>query len=702
MMDARHQGLRVKTGDAEVADATAAPHPGDEPVLEPARRHLDALARVAGVPVALYLEPESGPVQQLEVFVPAPLPALIDSSNPDDAPCRATVLELCREIVATGRPASATCPSGQWIESGWPVLVGEDAEARAVGAVVAGRPVDGGTPPGPLLAARFDLDPDAVATARYAAPDEQQGRRIDAVHTELEAYARELGQQLGGRRQTVREGPRPARVDASGEDLQPLMDAMVLEAVWIVDAAGAVQRANQTCQTWFGFDPVGHGCQALCGTRRAPCSMCSRRTDPAGGSRAAMVRRHQLTLAARSVDVTVYPVGLEGHELPGALVVARDVTSRRRLEEGMQAQAGELARQREQLQEILDCMGEGLLVTDAGGQVGLSNPMTRMLFDATPSDVASRHLLDLLPGNPSLVEGWRTLIEGQADRVQEEVRVAGPRAPKDLLVTVARIREAGGGRSGHGGGYVATLRDITRLKELHRVRDDFVSNVSHELRTPLATVRGFARTLLATPDMDEATRREFIGLIDREAGRLGRLIEDMLSMAHLDAGGALRTQQLDLCAHVEELEVFFGPQLESGGVALRVDVPDAPVWVAADGGLLSQLTHNVVGNALKFTPPEGEVTLTLDRRDRTVTLRVRDTGPGIPEEEQAQIFDKFYRGPSTARAVPGTGLGLAIVKRIVDAHGWMIGLRSRVGEGTEVWVTMELEPTAAPRRAAGG
>ena len=644
------------------------------------------------MPIGQYLPDRAGQDSepQLRLFGDGRLQALFDAGHPDEQPCHAAALSAAQRATSEGAPIVADCPSGAWTLHAWPVVV--NPGGGAIGALLALRPVGDVSAAYIALAQHYGLDPEPVLEgARLPNDDAEAASRIDAVHAEVSEIARDLGSRLSLAVQLSSargQAPPPAlpQTDTPEEHaigLQQLIDAMVLEAVVIIDFNGTIRYANQASATWFGSGLIEGPCHHFCGSTRPPCAMCPRRSGSTTELFAGTVRHHQLNLSGRALDVSVYPIRLTG-DTPGYLLVARDITPRRRLEQSLQRQTAELALHQQQLQLILDCMGEGLLVTDREGVIMLSNPIARMLFDATPSDLHGRRLLELLPGHPSLSEGFERLLDGRDERIVEELRIPGP-SISDLLLTVAAMPTD----DGTPGGFVATMKDITRLKELDRLKDQFISNVSHELRTPMATVRGFARTMLQQPDMASEHRNEFLGLIDREAGRLGRLIEDLLSMARMDdEHRPLYTERVNLGELVREVTVFFSQACSERGIAFELLTPDGPSAVDADPSLVAQLMHNLIGNAVKFAPDDGHVHVSVEPDGDHTTFRVKDDGPGIPEAEQSRVFERFYRARSAERAVPGTGLGLAIVKRIVDAHGWQIGLQSTPGAGTELWVTM--------------
>ncbi len=239
-----------------------------------------------------------------------------------------------------------------------------------------------------------------------------------------------------------------------------------------------------------------------------------------------------------------------------------------------------------------------------------------------------------------------------------------------------------------------------RLRKLDRMKDEFIALVSHELRTPLTSIRGYLELLvddpetLALPDL----QRDWLQVIDRNAERLLRLVEDLLLTAQANAGAlALEKHDLDLAAVVEQAVQAGAPVAAARGISLTSSVDTAP-FVNGDRMRIGQVIDNLVSNALKFTPEGGRVEVRASARRGIARIEVCDTGMGIPEGEQSQLFERFFR---TARAqdeaIPGVGLGLSITKAIVEAHGGRIGVRSVEGRGTTFRV--DLPTGAADRRA---
>ena len=242
-----------------------------------------------------------------------------------------------------------------------------------------------------------------------------------------------------------------------------------------------------------------------------------------------------------------------------------------------------------------------------------------------------------------------------------------------------------------------------RLRELDRLKDEFLSLVSHELRTPLTSIRGYLELVLdeeAGSINDE--QRRFLKAVDRNSHRLLRLVGDLLFVAQVDAGRlTLERAEVDLAALAADCVEAARPVADQKSIGLALE-NRAKQPVLADRGRLAQVLDNLVSNALKFTPEGGNVVLRTDVIDGHAVLEVQDSGFGIPAAEQPRLFERFFRASAaTEQAIPGTGLGLAIVKAIVEAHGGRIRVHSNEDVGSTFRVELPLSiDTAATVEAA--
>jgi two-component system sensor histidine kinase ResE len=242
-----------------------------------------------------------------------------------------------------------------------------------------------------------------------------------------------------------------------------------------------------------------------------------------------------------------------------------------------------------------------------------------------------------------------------------------------------------------------------RVQASQKSQREFVANVSHEMKTPLTSIQGFAQAILdGTADSSES-QKQAAGIIYSEAGRMHRLVLDLLDLARLDAGTAnLQTDQVDITFLLGNVEERFGIQAGRAGIEVHVEVADLPL-IPGDGDRLAQVLTNLVDNSIQHCSSGGEVTLAAHTEDQWLVILVSDTGAGISADVLPHIFGRFYRGdPSrTGGQDHGAGLGLAIAREIVIAHHGTITAQSEPGQGSTFTVRLPLaspQPENLPRR----
>ncbi len=232
-----------------------------------------------------------------------------------------------------------------------------------------------------------------------------------------------------------------------------------------------------------------------------------------------------------------------------------------------------------------------------------------------------------------------------------------------------------------------------RVQSGQQAQRDFVANVSHELKTPLTSIQGFAQAILDGTASTPEQQKQSVQVIYDEAGRMYRMVLDLLDLARLDAGIAdLQRAPVDLVALLNGVGERFAPQARAAGVTLKVQLAAGLPSIIGDGDRLAQVFINLVDNALKYTPSGGQVRLGAVLAGDDVEISVADSGAGIPPETLPRIFDRFYQvdASRTGGVHHGAGLGLAIVREIVRAHGGKMNVRSMVGQGSEFIVRFPL------------
>jgi len=339
-----------------------------------------------------------------------------------------------------------------------------------------------------------------------------------------------------------------------------------------------------------------------------------------------------------------------------------------------------LSRERNELRSILDGMVEGVILTDDLGTILLANRAFERILGVT-GPVTGRRPVEVVR-LPALQEAVDLGL--RADKpIVREISLPGP-VERVIRVSLAALR--------HGDqrvGAVAVFHDVTELKKLENLRRDFVANVSHELRTPLTAIRGYVETLRDGGLDDPRQAAEFIAVIHRHTQRLQALIEDLLDLSAVEQGKArLHLGPLLLREAAAHVEAVIRPAAEAKRQTLSFEVPGDLPWLLANSDGLARVLINLLDNAVKFTPEGGEITLSAFQAAGRVVLSVTDSGVGIPSEEIARIFERFYRvDHSRDRQEGGTGLGLAITKHLTQAMGGTIDVESAPGRGTTFRLT---------------
>ncbi|MER3401545.1 MAG: hypothetical protein C4313_10595 [Thermoflexus sp.] len=251
-----------------------------------------------------------------------------------------------------------------------------------------------------------------------------------------------------------------------------------------------------------------------------------------------------------------------------------------------------------------------------------------------------------------------------------------------------------------GVGYVVVMQDITYLKELDRIKSEFVSIVSHDVRTPLTTIRGYVSLLPRVGPLNPR-QQEFVERVERAMQTIVELLNNLLDLSRLESGYALAMELCALPEILDEAVQIIRPQAESKGHTLVLEIPPDLPPVDGDPRRLEQVFLNLLSNAVKYTPPGGRIIVRAREQDGYIAVQVIDTGVGIPPADLPHIFSKFYRIRREGEATEGTGLGLAIVKSIVERHGGRVWAESEVGKGSTFTVLLPCRAGPPPRLEPG-
>jgi two-component system phosphate regulon sensor histidine kinase PhoR len=359
-----------------------------------------------------------------------------------------------------------------------------------------------------------------------------------------------------------------------------------------------------------------------------------------------------------------------------------------RVAEVLAERTRDLVQDKDRLEAILSSLTTGVVIVDRALYITLVNQAAIDLFGLPADGPVGRHVIEVIRA---------TAIE---NALQAVTRSGQPRvidwSPDPTSDTLIECSMAPVGQRGGGFGAILVARDITAQRRLDRMRADFVANVSHELQTPLTTIIGFAEALADnTPPPEEAHR--YLTLIHDEAGRLSRVVDDLLALSRLEHHSLpARQEAVDMDSLLEQVRMQMGPRAEQAGLQFTIHVDGRPVALG-DRDLLHEVLINLVSNAIQYTQPGGRIEGRAAASDHCVKLAVADTGIGIPSGDLPRIFERFYRvDRDRSRRSGGTGLGLAIVKHIVELHRGQLTVESEPGRGSVFTVTLPEAPEHPP------
>jgi hypothetical protein len=398
-------------------------------------------------------------------------------------------------------------------------------------------------------------------------------------------------------------------------------------------------------------------------------------------------------------------------------------------------QLADQARDVAQLAAIVEASDDAITRTSSDGTVVTWNPGAERLFGWPADEIVGRKLAVVVPADRldelSSVARKINAGEGVEDHETRALRKDGTEV--DVSLTASPIHDDGGAVTGA----AVIARDIThlkrqqtqleallakervartdaedaqqalaeqneRLRELDRLKDEFIALVSHELRTPLTSIHGYLELLLdgGAGELDPEQQR-FLTVVERNSKRLMQLVGDLLFMAQVEAGKlALDLEEVDLKQVLSECLEAAKPVADDSQIELHADLVETPSMLG-DRSRLAQVLDNLISNALKFTPSSGRVSVRVSRTGGDAVVEVADTGVGIPKEEQERLFERFFRSSNaTEQAIPGTGLGLTIAKAIVERHDGSIEIESAEGKGTTVRVRLPLGAAVSEEVAA--
>jgi PAS domain S-box-containing protein len=337
--------------------------------------------------------------------------------------------------------------------------------------------------------------------------------------------------------------------------------------------------------------------------------------------------------------------------------------------------------ERGRLEAVFLNIHDSVMILDQDNHILLINPAMCRAFGLDEKSVTGKAVLDVV-SHPDL----RALLirNEHNDPLQyHEVSFADGRVGNAQLTIV------------HGVGFALTMQDITYLKEMDRIRSEFVHTVSHDLRSPLTSVIGYTELVERAGTLNDM-QKDFLNRIQDSVQQITGLINDLLDIGSIEAGFDTRREFVQLEGILRYTLGILQGQITSKGLSIKTDISPSLPPLRANPIRLRQVMDNVVGNAIKYSKPEGEIEISIHAEADQMILQVTDHGPGIPATEQSRIFDKFFRASNITADVEGSGLGLAIVKTIVESHQGRIWVESVEGKGSSFFIVLPIlsEPAA--------
>jgi len=358
------------------------------------------------------------------------------------------------------------------------------------------------------------------------------------------------------------------------------------------------------------------------------------------------------------------------------------------LEELVTARTGDLVNERDRIDAIIKSVSDGIIVTDMQQRVILMNHSAEELLGICFQSVQNQPI-SLIIHEETLREKLKHVMDRLKTEYEFDFTLHKDNNGSDRIMhgkTSVIV-----GRDENKQGTVTILSDVTNLREIDRMKSEFLSTAAHELRTPLTSIQGFSEILLTRENLDENERKKYLSYINRQAVKLAKIVGDLLDVARIESGKGF-TINRENCS-LEKLFSDVVPYFENLSLKQRFEVclPGKPVSFFADINLMEQVMKNLLSNAIKYSPGGGIIKISGDEDNGFVSVSVEDQGIGMKPEQKDRIFEKFYRVDASDTAPEGTGLGMTIVKYIVEKHGGKIWIDSELGKGTKVHFTIPIK-----------
>ena len=365
-------------------------------------------------------------------------------------------------------------------------------------------------------------------------------------------------------------------------------------------------------------------------------------------------------------------------EPEGPKEIAELAEALNKMAEELNKRIAKISLRKNEQEAMFSSMKEGVIAINANEEIIRINNAALKFFaiSSSPQDLKYKSVYEVIRNAEMLDFIKRSL--NTDEHIEREITVLGEKE-RILLVNADPLFDLENKKIGT----IIVMNNITRIRQLDKMRQEFVANVSHELKTPITAIKGYVETLLNTPQADEETKRNFLEIINKKSDQLNTIIDDLLQLAKLDKQNKVELTSENICAIVEAAAQCCSKLVERKNINLEIVCEDE-IIANVNGNLIERALANLIDNAVKYSPENSKVLVTAKVENGVAKISVRDWGSGIAKEHHARLFERFYRvDKGRSRELGGSGLGLSIVKHIALVHNGKVYVKSELGKGSE-------------------
>lgn len=343
---------------------------------------------------------------------------------------------------------------------------------------------------------------------------------------------------------------------------------------------------------------------------------------------------------------------------------------------------------RDNIDAILKSIVDGLVVTDIHNRLILMNSVAEDLFNVRLSEVINRPF-DFAIKEKTLRDQMKISLNKLETGYQFDFQLPGEdlKKPRIYRARTSVIKD----KDGKNNGIITIIQDVSREREIDRMKTEFISTAAHELRTPLTSIQGFSEILLMRKNLKDYEKTRYLNHINKQSINLANIINDLLDISRIESGKSFVLNK-EPCLIGDAIKIVADPFITQSKIhKFEIVLPQKPIEIKTDKDKMVQVLKNIISNAIKYSPDGGKIEIKGKVKKNFYEVSVKDEGLGMTPEQVEKVFDKFYRVDATNTAIEGTGLGMSIVKHIVEAHGGKVWVESELGKGTKVMFTLPLD-----------